>query len=47
MYNDDKYKLTEEQVKQIQAVLSRGERVEVIPTKDAIKLLQVKRQEIK
>lgn len=47
MYNDDKYKLTEEQVKQIQTVLSRGERVEVIPTKDAIKLLQVKRKEIK
>ena len=47
MYNDDKYKLTEEQVKQIQAVLCKGERVEIIPLKDTIKLLQVRRQEIK
>jgi hypothetical protein len=48
LYNEDmKYRLTDEQVDLIQAVLSKGERVELIPTKDAIKLLQVRRQEIK
>ncbi len=47
MYNKDKYKLTDEQVKQIQAVLCKGERVELIPQKDAIKLLRVRRQEVK
>lgn len=46
-YNDNRYKLTEEQVRQIQVVLSKGERVELIPLKDTIKLLQVRRQEIK
>lgn len=46
-YNDNRYKLTEEQVRQIQVVLSKGERVELIPIKDGVRVFEIRRKEIK
>ena len=40
-------KLTDEQIKAIERTLDKGERVELIPTKDAIKVLRVRRNAIK
>lgn len=39
--------MTEAQVKTIEAVLAKGYRVELIPVKDAVKVIQVQRKEIK
>ena len=40
-------KLTTEQIKKIEDVLSRDQRVELIPTRDSIRVIVVKRSEIK
>ena len=37
------YKLTPEQIAAIEAVVSRGDRVEVVPVKDGLKLLRTRR----
>lgn len=34
-------------IKAIEAVLSKGDRVEVIPVKDGVKVMSVKRMEVK
>lgn len=34
-------------LKLIESILSRGDRVELIPVKDGVKVIQVKRKEIK
>lgn len=34
-------------IKKIEAVLSKGNRVELIPVKDGIRVIKVKREEIK
>lgn len=39
--------LTAEQVAAINAALARGQRVEIIPLKDKIKVVAVKRDELK
>lgn len=39
--------MTDAQVKAIEAVLAKGDRVELIPVKDGVKVVQVKRKEIK
>lgn len=44
---DDKYLLTQEQVKQIQEILDKGNRIELIPGKERIKIIQEIRKEIK
>ena len=44
---DDKYLLTQEQVKRIQEILDKGDRVELIPGKERIKIIQESRKEIK
>lgn len=39
--------LKPEQIKAVETILSKGDRVELIPVKDGVKVLQVKRKEIK
>lgn len=39
--------MTEAQTKAIEAALSKGDRVEIIPVKDGVKIMRIKRQEIK
>lgn len=39
--------LTEKDVKAIESVLAKGDRVEIIPVKDGIKIIEVKRKVIK
>lgn len=40
-------KLTPEQIKAIETVTTKGDRVEVVPVKDGVKILKVKREEVK
>lgn len=40
------YKLKPEQIRAIEAVINRGDRVEVVPVKDDIKILRVHRSVI-
>lgn len=42
-----KYALSPEQVEKIKQVLERGDRIELIPGKDGIKIIQESRKEIK
>lgn len=39
--------MTEAQAKAVEAILAKGDRVELIPVKDGVKVIQVKRREIK
>ena len=41
------YKLTPQQIAEIEKVLEKGDRVELIPGKDRIKVIQESRKEIK
>lgn len=41
------YKLSSEMVEKIQKILEKGDRVELMPKKDGIKILAVHRDEIK
>lgn len=47
MGKQPEYKLTPEQIRAIEATVSRGDRVEVVPVKDGLKILRTKREEIK
>lgn len=40
-------KLTADKIQAIEHTLSRGERVELIPVKDGVKVVRVRREEIK
>lgn len=40
-------KLTKENIKDIEMVVSKGERVEIIPVKDGVRIVKVKRETIK
>lgn len=42
-----KYRLTPEQVDRIEEILEKGDRIELIPCKDGIKVIQEVRSEIK
>lgn len=44
---DDKYLLTQEQVERIRQILEKGDRVELIPGKEHIKIIQETRKEHK
>ena len=44
---DSKYTLTQEQVERIRQILEKGDRVELIPGKERIKIIQETRKEIK
>lgn len=43
----DKYKLSPEQVEKIREILLKGDRIELIPVKDKVKIIQEIRKEIK
>ena len=43
----ERYKLTPKQVDLIQQVLEKGDRVELIPCKDGVKIIQESRKEVK
>ena len=43
----DKYKLTVEQLERIHAALEKGHRIELIPLKDNIKIMDIRREELK
>jgi hypothetical protein len=40
-------RLTQEQIQKIEEVINKGDRIEVIPVKDGIKIIQETRKEIK
>jgi hypothetical protein len=42
-----KYTLSPEQVEKIKQVLERGDRIELIPGKEGVKIIQESRKEIK
>jgi hypothetical protein len=44
---DSKYLLTQEQVERIRQILEKGDRVELIPGKERIKIIHEVRKEIK
>lgn len=39
--------MDEKQIKAVEAILAKGYRVELIPVKDGVKVIQVQRKEIK
>lgn len=39
--------LTESVIKSAEAVLAKGDRVELIPVKDGVRVIRVKREEVK
>ena len=39
--------MDEKQIKAIEAVLAKGDRVELTPVKDGVKIIHVKREELK
>lgn len=40
-------RLTQEQIQKIEEIINKGDRIEVIPVKDGIKIIQETRKEIK
>lgn len=44
---ENKSMISFHQLKAINRILSEGDRVEIIPVKDGVKVIQVKRQEVK
>lgn len=40
-------KLSWEEISKIERTVSRGDRVEIIPVKEGVKILRVKREEVK
>lgn len=45
--NEEKKTLTAETIRAIEATLSKGERVELIPTRDGVKAVRVRREEVR
>ena len=41
------YRLSEAQIRAIEATLAKGDRAEVVPVKDGIKILRARREEVK
>ena len=39
--------MDERQIKAIEAVLAQGDRIELIPVKDGVKIIHIKREEVK
>ena len=44
---DKPVKLSQSEISAIERTLAKGERVEIIPVKDGVKVVRVKREEIK
>ena len=47
MGKEEPKRLTREQIRLIEQVTSKGDRVEVVPVKDGLKLLRTRREEVK
>lgn len=47
MGSESTYKLTQEQVKLIERVVNKGDRAEVVPVKDGLKILRTRREVVK
>ena len=45
--NPEKYRLTAHHIAAAEAVLAKGDRVELIPVKDGVKVVRVRREEVK
>lgn len=43
----DKYRITPEQLERIHVALDKGHRIELIPLKDNIKIMDIRREELK
>lgn len=43
----DKYRLTPEMVEKIKQILEKGDRIELIPVKDGVKVIHEVRREVK
>lgn len=43
----EKYKITAEQLDRILAALEKGHRIEIIPLKDNLKIMDIRREELK
>lgn len=43
----EKYRITPEQLERIHAALEKGHRIEIIPLKDNIKIMDIRREELK
>ena len=39
--------MTSEAIKAIEAILAKGDRVELIPTKDGVRVIHIKRENVK
>ena len=39
--------MDERQIKDIEAVLAKGDRIELIPVKDGVKIIHIKREEVR
>ena len=39
--------IDEKQIKTIEALLAKGDRIELIPVKDGVKIIHIKREEVK
>lgn len=39
--------MTEQTIKAIEAILAKGDRVELIPTRDGVEIIHIKRQKVK
>ena len=44
---ENKYRLTQEQIEAIERVVNRGDRVEIVPVRDGLKIMKVRRETIK
>ena len=47
MGKEEPKKLTQEQIRMIEQVTSKGDRVEIVPVKEGLKLLRTRREEVK
>lgn len=43
----EKYKITPEQLERILTALEKGHRIEIIPLKDNLKIMDIRREELK
>lgn len=39
--------MDEKQIKAIEAILAKGDRIELIPVKDGVKIIHIKREEVR
>ena len=47
MTDENVYKLQQEHIETIEAIVGKGDRVEIIPVKDGLRILRIRREEVK